>query len=333
MWQTQSGARIFVPVGGLERLVPEVKRARHLWLATNGLFRGSLRGALLKLLGVLARRAIDRGEWQAGDGKNYRLFESHLLGRRYQLWTRSTGALVAIRNLVVEDEFEFEGEPGPSANNVHEQVIGYLNGLFSNANFDVRVDKDIGQGRPNGQWVTKTTSDRSTIPDALATKIRPDLQVTDKRTGRTFYVEVDSDPKNGEEHRRLIQQHYPGAPTILIGFDHKSGAPTFKTTVDSAGAPRNIKKLLADMKGQEWKVLDLFKAMNDARVARDAAILAPVKNTTHAAIDNRLRARQRRSAQLRRSRINRPPAISGAIRRTSRGGRHREAEFFTETIL
>ena len=316
MWQTRSGMRIFLPLGGLSRLIPQLKRIRHLWLVTTRHFRGSLRHTLWRLLRVLSRRAVDRGIRRAADGRNYRLLETHLAGRLYELWTTPSGALIAIRDRRPELEFEFEGEPGPSANNVHEQVIGYLNGLFANAGYEVRVDKDLGQ-MVNGAWKSQS-------------KLRPDLQVTDKRTGKTFYVEVDSDPSNGDEHRRQIQQKFPGATTILIGYDHARGAPTFATAVDTKGASSKVQALLKDMNKTNWKVLDIFRAMKRARLGQNTSGQKKVQRGRQASQERQRPSRQQQIAQLRGSRSNRPPNISGAVRQAPGGGRHRESEHFSE---
>ena len=304
MWQTLTGENVFVPSGGLQKLIPQLKRTSHLWYAAMQQFQGNLRLTLLRLLGLLAKRATLRHEQQAPDGINLLLFVAKFGERDYELWTRPNGAIIAIRPAASSFEFEFEHDPGPSANNVHEQVIGYLHGLFDRQGYEVRVDKDLGH-KVGSSWKS-------------IAKLRPDLQVTDKQ-GNTYYIEDDSSEGNGLDHRSEIKKRLPNSKTILIGYDHSSGKPTFKTKLDDKGAPSQIHDLLKHIQGQNWKVVDMYKAMQNAKVGNAKAVAHP--------------KRRREIAAFRQSRSNRPPNIGGAVRRTPRGGRHRESEHFSELAI
>lgn len=330
MWQTQTGERIFVPIGGLEKLVPQLKRSSHLWYAATRQFQGSLRLTLLRLLGLLARRAVFRRQHIASDANTYRKFETQFGDRAYQLWTRPSGALVALRLRQVDDVFEFEGEPGPSANNVHEQLVSQLRDLFTHYNYDVRVDKGLGE-KKGEDWVY------TRIPNKGKKVLRPDIQITDPLTKKTISIEVDSKWQNSVDHQKRISQAFPGQNPILIEFKHEAGAPTFTSKGNYDLAEGRVHDLLIRHMGdankdKKWDVFNLFNMMVENRAKNDGTA-TPQPRRPSLLTKGQLRSRKQQIATLRQSRSNRPPNIGGAVRRTPRGGRHRESEHFSELAV
>lgn len=330
MWQTQAGETIFVPSGGLEKLIPQLKRTNHLWYAAIRQFRGSLRPTLLRLLGFLARRAMYRQLHQAADGNTYKKFETQFGERVYEIWTRPSGALVALRLRQVDDDFEFEGEPGPSANNVHEQLVGQLRDLFTHYGYEVRVDKGLGQ-KKGEDW------NYVRIPNKGKKVLRPDIQITDPITKKTVSIEVDSKWKNSVEHQKRISQAFPGQNPILIEFRHRPGASTFTSNGNYNLAEGRVRELLLKHLGEAkkdktWDVFNLFDKTVKNRTKHDRA---EVRSTTAPNLSKKaqLLSRKQKIATLRQSRSNRPPNIGGAVRRTPHGGRHRESEHFSELAL
>src|SRR5262249_26379501 len=151
----------------------------------------------------------------------YRVFETAFAGQTYDLWTRPSGALVAIRVHSADWAYEFEGEPGASPNAVHEQLVSYLRGLFEARGYTVRENKELGR-MVNGEW-------------KILSAEKPDLQVTDRR-GNTHYIEVDSKKDSGRAHLDKINDAIKRAdkssantPVALVHFNFRPGDKTFTT--------------------------------------------------------------------------------------------------------
>jgi hypothetical protein len=273
-------------------LIPHLKKSHRLWRIIGSAFLGSLKRTLTELIGLLARRAVYRGPRESLAGNAYRLFESHVASRRYFLWTLPDGAIVAIRDILVEQEFF--GEPGASANSLHEALLRYYRYILENQGYEVRMDKQLG----------KMVGDKWQLRKSM---VRPDLQVYDPRTRRMFHVEVDSKTDNSREHRQRLQRLNRNVPLIFVTFDMQAGEPKFQTSLATSGPARQARTI-----GR------LFQSGPQKTWSEDGLMGA----TMRAWMRNR-QERQKRVAKAK------GPAAAGAVTRVRRPAR-RQREFELE---
>lgn len=302
MWQTATGRVIFVKRGQLSPLIADLKKTHDLWLRAVRDTRGSIRMSVLRLLGRLVRQAGPARTERSVNGIPIWVHPTTFAGQTYDLLTRPSGALVGLRERAVDWEFEFEGEPGISANSIHEMLLTYYRNMLEAKGYEVRVNKQKGD-MDGDSWKVDG-----------ATRLRPDLQVRDK-TGKMFLVELDSKPASSRAHRDALRAAAPNIPLVLLTFNHKPGEDRFRTSFlpgHSPALPRDVLQIFQRARTKDWTELSLARSLYQAARAKRQQELAA-----------------RRAAARRRPLSNKPPTASGTVRRTPTGGMHKEQEFLS----